>query len=340
MKLLVVIVNFRTPDLVIECLESLESEMRGVGGGLVEVVENGSGDDSERRIREAIDRHRWSDWVSILVSERNSGFSGGNNIGIRAHPEAEFVLLLNSDTLVHRGCIKHCLEQMEQDSTIGALSCKLLELDGKPQTAARRFPTPMRLVLSSLGLPWRLRGLFEWADVEDATWDRETEVRDVGWLGGAFVMLRGDLLREIGGLDEDFFFYGEDIVLSHRVARAGYRRVYDARASITHLGGASSGEERLESPTRLGLMLSARYRVQRKCYGRLASCLVRLTDTVVWTCRSILRALTHPSESPKRLNAQLHRQLLWRSLGRAGSPETLPSDSNAQRDAKPEVIGL
>ena len=130
---------------------------------------------------------------------------------------------------------------MTNDQSIGTMSCLVKNADGSPQNVSRTFPTPLREFIRCFGLPWSFPRLFGWADTDDLTWDRETECRDVDWLGGAFLMIRGDLIRQIGLLDEDFFFYGEDIEFAHRVRKAGYRRFYQATpGSITHLGGGSS----------------------------------------------------------------------------------------------------
>jgi GT2 family glycosyltransferase len=144
------------------------------------------------------------------------------------------------------------------------------------QNVARRFPTPLRLAVATFGLPWKSR-LFAWADCEDGGWDRANVSRDVDWLGGAFLLVRGDVLKNVGGLDERFFFYGEDIEFCHRVTKAGYRCRYIAGPKTTHLGGQSSDPTRMASRSKLAAMWGARYRVQRLCYGGWAA-------WFVWAC--------------------------------------------------------
>lgn len=95
---------------------------------------------------------------------------------------------------------------MEEQKDIGVMSCKLLNEDGSLQNVTRKFPNPMRSLISALGLPWYLPFLFNWANIDDDTWDKENTKKDVDWLGGAFLLIRGSLLRKIGGLDEDFSF--------------------------------------------------------------------------------------------------------------------------------------
>ena len=287
--LLIVIVNFRTPDLTIECLRSLAPEVAALQGTRVVVVENGSGDESAARLAAAIAREGWGDWAFLHVEARNGGFAGGNNRGLEAAARlepAQYVLLLNSDTIVHAGCLRRCFGTMEAEPAIGVMSCRLLNADGSVQNVARRFPTPIRQFLQQTGLTWRLPRVFAWADTEDPGWDRRTTRRHVDWLGGAFLFIRGDLLRKIGGLDEKFFFYGEDIEFCSRVHRAGFRCLYDPAASITHLGGSSSDPTRLAAAKRSVHAWRARYLVQRLCHGRPAAAFVRAVDIVSYASRA------------------------------------------------------
>lgn len=296
MNLLIIIVNFRTPKLTIDCLRSLAPQVPQVPGTHVAVVENGSGDDSAAQIGQAIAEHGWSAWARLYVSPTNTGFAGGNNWGFAqaeaAVGQARQVLLLNSDTIVHENCVRYCYEKMEADATIGALSCHLRNADGSTQIASRKLPTPLRMTMQSLGLPWTLPGVFGWADTEDLTWDRATVCRDVGWIGGAFLLTRADFYRSTGGLDERFFFYGEDIEFCHRVWKAGLRVVHDPTVSITHLGGASSKPRNEETPMTRINRWRARYLVQRECYGLAAAWWLRSIDIAAHALRRAAMLLT------------------------------------------------
>ncbi|MFN0132398.1 MAG: glycosyltransferase family 2 protein [Phycisphaerales bacterium] len=315
MTLLIIIVNFRTPDLTIGCLRSLAPEVAANPGTRVVLVENGSGDDSLSRLADAIDRSGWQNWVTLIPSPANFGFAGGNNLGLReglARAPADLVLLLNSDTIVHPGCLAHSVSVLD-DATIGAMSCKLLNADGTIQNVSRRFPTPARLICSALGLPWRLPRFFEWADTDDPNWDRDRTARDVDWIGGAFLLIRADLLSRLGGLDDAFFFYGEDIVLCHRVRRAGCRVRYDPGSSTTHLGGSSSDPSRMAAKLRNIHAWRARYLVLRRCHGPLAAWIVRATDILSFGLRTILWRLRGPDQ-PKYADSRDAFRLLTRPL--------------------------
>ena len=241
---LIVIVCYRVADLTIDCLRSLKNELARVPGARVAICENGSGDDSAQRIADAITSLGIEQSVSLSTVAPNRGFAGGNNFILRQAITGKNVprhlLLLNADTIVHEGCLRHCLEVMDADPSIGALGCAVLNPDGTPQAMARRFPTPLRALVSSVGLHERMPRLFGWGSREDPSWDRCTTRRDVDWLGGCFLWVRGDLMEQIGVLDEDFGFYGEDIEYCHRVWRSGHRCHYDPTVSITHLGGGQT----------------------------------------------------------------------------------------------------
>ncbi|BDG04641.1 glycosyltransferase family 2 protein [Anaeromyxobacter oryzae] len=309
-ELLVVVVNYRTPDVTLACLRSLAAELPALPGARVVVVDNGSGDGSARRLRAAIDAEGWGAWATVLALAENGGFAYGNNRGIAAAPEARYFLLLNSDTVVSRGSLRYCRDAMDRDPAVGALSCTLLNADGSMQNVARRFPTPLRRAAGALGLPWRLPRAFAWADLDDPGWDRWTTRRDVEWLGGAFLFVRGDLVRRIGGLDEDFFFYGEDVEFCARVWRAGYRCRYDPTVSIVHLGGTSSDPSRLATGHRLAHAWRARHLVHEKLYGRRSAAVLLALDRAVIAARLRVLAWTAGPTDARYANASAVQAVL------------------------------
>ena len=306
-RILVVIVNFRTPTLTLDCLRSLEPEVKSVPGTRVVVVENGSGDDSAGALERGIAERGYEGWARLVVSPENLGFSGGNNLGIRHGGPAEFVLLLNSDTIVHEGCLARCLEVMKEHPRVGAMSCRVLNSDGTNQNVARRFPTPLRTSFATTGLPWKFPSLFGWADTEDSGWDRLTTARDVDWLGGAFLFLRSAAFDGDVRLDEDFFFYGEDVALCFELARRGWARRYDPVKTIVHLGGASSDPSRMPTGKRAELRLRARYLLIRKCFGIGAEGLIRSLDLGFTSARFLRAVASGPSR--KQQAAELRAQL-------------------------------
>jgi N-acetylglucosaminyl-diphospho-decaprenol L-rhamnosyltransferase len=302
MKLLIIIINYRTPQLTIDCLASLAPQINDVPDSHVVVVDNASGDDSVTSIFQAIRKNQWEAWATLQVADKNLGFAGGNNLAMDTlldHQEAQYVLLLNSDTVVHENVLLHCFKKMEADKTVGVLSCMLLNADDSLQNAARRLPTPLRMVANSFGLPWIWPKAFTWADLDDLTWDRRTVSREVEWVGGAFMFVRRRVIDKVGGLDTLFFFYGEDVEFCHRARKGGWKIWYDPTVSITHLGGASSDPSRLDPKERNSLTWQARYLMQRRCYGIVAEFALRTIDILTSGLRYLKLLLSAGKNSPE-----------------------------------------
>jgi N-acetylglucosaminyl-diphospho-decaprenol L-rhamnosyltransferase len=281
MKLLIIIINYRTPQVTLDCLASLAPQIGDVPETRVVVVDNASGDDSVNLIGRAIKKNQWESWAALKITAKNLGFAGGNNLAMDTlldHQEAQYVLMLNSDTLVRENVLRHCFEKMESDRSIAVLSCMLLNSDETVQNVARRLPTPVRMVANSFGLPWIWPQGFAWADLDDLTWDRRLVAREVEWVGGAFMFVRRRVIDKIGGLDTMFFFYGEDVEFCHRARQHGWKVWYDPGVSVLHLGGASSDPSRLDPNQRNTLTWQARYLIQRRCYGLPAEILLRTVD--------------------------------------------------------------
>ena len=318
-ELTIHILNYRTPDLTLACLRTLAAERRNYPHFDVILIDNASGDDSLAVLGSALDREGWRDWIRFLPLERNLGFAGGNNHAMRLALEREdgppFQLLLNSDTLVHADCLRTSIEWMKDHPRTGAFSCMLRNADGSVQNVCRHFPRPDRETLRALGLPYLLPRLFAWADPDDPGWDRETaRGRAVDWIGGAFMLVRSDAIRQAGLMDERFFFYGEDCEWCHRLWRHGWEVRFDAVPSITHLGGASSDASRLLDQRRQRLIWRARFQVQRACYGRWAEYWVRFVYVLAFATRLAWLRLSGQQRTPKYQGVRSNLQVLTHSL--------------------------
>jgi N-acetylglucosaminyl-diphospho-decaprenol L-rhamnosyltransferase len=143
MRLLIVIVNYRTASLVIDCLRSLADQVAAIENCRVMITDNASGDDSVQRLRLAIEQNGWGRWAQVQPLENNGGFAAGNNAAIRpalASADApRFVLLLNPDTVAHPGAIAALLQFMEANPHVGIAGARLENPDGTPQPSACRF---------------------------------------------------------------------------------------------------------------------------------------------------------------------------------------------------------
>lgn len=316
MELVVVIINYGTPQCTIECLESLARERTHYTNFKVLLVDNASKDDSTAQLSRAIVHNQWSHWISLLPQTRNLGFAGGNNAAIRDafHQPVppEFLLLLNSDSLVHPNCLRTAVNRMRNNPKIGALSCMVRNTDGTIQNVCRKFPNPLLETCRTLGFPYLFPKLFSWADTEDPCWNRVTTARAVDWIGGAFMLLRASAVRTSGPLDESFFFYGEDTELCHRLFKNGWLVFFDPTAEITHLGGASSSPSQLQNRQKVQLAWNAKLQVQQKCYGKISALWMRAIYLIAISLNLLSLWATGRKGSTDWLRSALNLSILLR----------------------------
>ena len=227
----VIIVAYRSRDEIGPCLASLP---RALAGRPVEVVVvDNSPDDGAGGVVQ-----RDFPWVRYLAAAENLGFGRASNLGYR-HATGDFILFLNPDTIANEAALAHGLRRLQAEPDIGLLSVKLVQADGAMDLACRRsIPTLWDGFCRASGLaaafPRR-----RWFAGYNLTHLSENGTYDVGAINGAFMLARRAVLEQAGLFDETFFMYGDDLDLCIRVARAGYRIVYDGRVEITHLKGLS-----------------------------------------------------------------------------------------------------
>jgi GT2 family glycosyltransferase len=225
------------------------------------VVDNGSTDGTPSAIRSHFPK------VRVVETGKNLGYAKANNIGI-ALTTAEHLCLINSDVVVPPLGLSTMLTYMLAHRNVGLLGPKMLSPGGALGTPVLGFPTLWNSLFCAVGLhlllkvPQSLRGLSMSTPVQD-------HVEDVEVLTGWFWMLSRRALDEVGGLDERFFMYGEDIDWCYRFHRAGWRVVFYPEASALHYGAASSSR----APIRYYVeMRRANMQYVRKHHGRLAAC--------------------------------------------------------------------
>lgn len=237
----IVIVNYRTPWMTVDAVKSVRSSVMLNPQPVIWIVDNGSGDDSTRIIRENCPD------VTLIESPRNLGFAGGNNLALRkiiSGPEREgFVLLLNSDVQVEPDAIAACVDFLQHDSSTGIVGPRVELPDGSLDLACRRgFPTPLNAFWKLTGLARRFphNKLFSGYNL---TYLDENETSEVDSVGGAFMLLRRSAIEQAGLLDERFFMYGEDLDWSYRIKAHGWRVFYYPQAQATHLKSASARKQ-------------------------------------------------------------------------------------------------
>lgn len=289
MDLAIVILNYRTPGLVADCLASIEPERDSGADFQVVVVDNCSGDDSADRIAETIRSRGWEGWARLVVSPGNDGFSAGNNVGMRSI-DAPAYLLLNSDTLVRPGAIRRLVQELRDHPEAGLIGPRLEWPDGTGQNSAFRFPTPLSDMLRASALR-ALEVIFLSHVVPVPVPKGPVEC---GWLSFAAVVIRREVLDKIGPMDEGYFMYFEDIDFARRAARAGWKRRYCPEARVVHLRGGSSPVKSLteERKRRPEYFYAARARYYAKFYGRMGLWLSNVLWGVGWAISVVRGAIS------------------------------------------------
>jgi hypothetical protein len=303
-SILVVIVNYRTARLTVNCLRSLVSEIQELPNIRVAVVDNDSGDDSIEFIRSAIAHESWGDWVSLMPSERNGGYAFGNNLAIRpalasANPP-DYVLLLNPDTQVYPGAIQALVEFMETHAEVGITGSSFENADGTPWPIAFRFPTVLSELDGGLRLGIVTQLLSQWVVPRTMT----NQAEQVDWLPGASMMIRRSVFEAIGLMDEGYFLYFEETDFCLQARRAGWTCWYVPQSRVMHIAGQSTGVTiRDRRPNRLPqYWFDSRRRYFLKNYGWLYTALADLFWAIgfsLWCLRRNLQG--KPDNDPPHL---------------------------------------
>jgi N-acetylglucosaminyl-diphospho-decaprenol L-rhamnosyltransferase len=310
----VVIINYRTADMTIDCLGTLAEEARGLPGGCrVIVVDNLSGDDSPGRIDAAIATRGWADFARLVRSPVNGGFSAGNNVGIRA-VDAESYLLLNSDTLVEPGALQKLLDHLRAHAGAGLVGPRLQWPDGVPQQSCFRWHTPLtELVLAAATGPVsRLLHRHE-----PAMPVSETSMT-CQWTSFACVLIRREVIERLGPMDEGYFMYFEDVDYCRRAVAAGYAVRHEPAARVVHLRGGSSPVKSLQAQRkrRPAYFYASRSRYYARFYGRTGLWLANALWSVGRFVALIREAVGHKQPHV----CQLEARDIWTSALRPLSP--------------------
>ena len=233
MKLSVVIVNYNVKYFLEQCLHSLEQAAMGIDHEVI-VIDNASTDGSTEYITARFPKVKW------MACRENNGFSKGNNIAI-AHAKGEYILMLNPDTIVTKEAIEGCIAFMDSNADAGACGVYMLRTDGTFAPESRRaLPTPFVAFCKMSGLSNLFPKSRTFGRYYMQYLDKE-ETNPIEIISGAYMMLRHKTIKKTGALDEDFFMYGEDIDLSYRILKSGYRNYY-LPLRILHYKGESTNK--------------------------------------------------------------------------------------------------
>lgn len=315
---LVVIVNYRTPRLVVDSLASLESEVARRPGTRVTVVDNASGDDSVALLRQVIDERGWSSWVTLMPSAVNGGFSYGNNLAVNAALGQRDALvpdvfwILNPDTRVEPGTLDAMLGFLDRHPQAGIVGCAIENEDGSSWPYAFRFPTVWSEIEAGARLGFLSRLLRNRSVLHPMT----DEPSRVDWMPGASIIVRRAVYESIGMMDEDYFLYYEETDFFLRAQQAGWESWYVPQGRVVHIAGASTGVTDLKPMAKRmpAYWFESRRRYFVKHHGRgyaVASDIGWMLAYLSWSIRRVLQR--KPTMDPPRLLSDFFRHsALWR----------------------------
>ena len=237
MDLSVVIVSYNTRDLLEQALRTVLDAATHLETEIF-VVDNASSDDSVQMVATKFPT------VRLICNEQNLGFAGGNNVALR-QLQGRHVLLLNSDTIIQTETLDVLVGYLDDNPKVGAAGCKILNPDGTMQLSCRRgFPTPLAAFCKMSGLSWLFPKNRLLAQYNLTYLDPEA-INEVDALSGSCMMVRKAAMDQVGMLDEDYFFYGEDLDWCFRIRQAGWKISYVPKTEIIHFQGESSRAQQM-----------------------------------------------------------------------------------------------
>lgn len=332
MHITAIIVNFRTPELVIRSLEALSRERAALAGLTALVVDNASGDNSIAVLSQAIDRLPFSDWVRFLPLPVNGGFGWGNNQAM-LHvlqggelPDAFF--LLNPDTVIEPFALQKLVRTLDRHQDAGAVGSQLLDPDGSLSASAFRFPSiahgflrglcierAARLLrIDPIVLPYGISG-------------------PVDWVTGASFLIRTRALERCGMFDTGFFLYCEEVELMHRLVKHGWKTYHCPESRVVHMAGASTGVVGGKAVTKGAppdYLFHSRNRYFALTQGKHRALLANLA----WLAGNAICSLLAPiRKKPDRGQMRAEREALLRIGLRARRQDAVPAVSRTDEIA-------
>ncbi len=223
----IVVVSFNTLEMTRECLTSVYQHLEGLTAQVI-VVDNNSSDGSSAMVQNEFPS------AELIVNADNRGFAAANNQGFEL-ASGQYVLLLNSDTIVLGNVLKQSIDYLVNHSKVGAMGCRVLNTDKTMQPTCSGYPTLFRLLAMTLALD-RLSPLFDKYLLR--SWRRDAE-REVEVISGCYLLTRREVLEQIGGLDERFFFFGEETDWCLHMRKSGWKLMFAPVGEIVHHGGGS-----------------------------------------------------------------------------------------------------
>lgn len=230
MNISVVIINYNVQYFIEQCILSIKAASQNLTVEII-VVDNNSSDDSCKIIKEKYPE------VILFENKQNIGFSKANNQGVKL-AKGKFVLILNPDTVIAEDTLDKIYSFSKSRHNLGVLGVKLVDGAGNFAPESKRgIPTPMVSFNKLFGISSKRTGKYYATHLDE----NESGIMDVA--SGAFMFIKRDVLKEVGGFNEDYFMYGEDIDLSMKLLNKGYQNYYYANTQIIHFKGESTQKD-------------------------------------------------------------------------------------------------
>jgi len=231
MDLSILIVTYNSAKLIGRLLDHLGQELQGLAAEVI-VIDNASRDSTAELVAQSYP------WVKLIASQDNLGFAAGNNLAAN-QASGRYLLLLNPDAIPHAGSLRLGLTTLAETAEVGLAGGELIGADGSRQPSARMFPTlrDELFTLSGLAARYPQSPLFARLDRRWADPDQDAVV---DWIPGAFVFIPTEVFRRLGGFDERFFMYYEEVDLCRRMQQTGLKILYWPQLKAMHIGGESA----------------------------------------------------------------------------------------------------
>jgi len=236
----IIIVSYNTKKLLLDCLRSVDRDLKNSSlTAEVIVVDNGSRDGSREFLGRDCHSARRRIAMTVILNEENLGFGGANNLGAK-RARGRYLLFLNPDTEVKSGALTKMVRFMDENPEAGIASCRLVNPDGSFQPQGGYLPRLSTVAVWALFLD-DLPILREILPSYQNRSGKSGRSGEFGWVGGTAMAVRRQAWEQLGGFDEKIFMYGEDVEICYRANKQGWRVMINPDAEIVHVGKASGG---------------------------------------------------------------------------------------------------
>jgi len=286
----IIIVNYNVEHHLRECLQSIYRNTKGISLEII-IVDNNSTDGSVDMVKSEFPE------VKLIENCQNLGFAKGANQGLREN-KGRYILLLNPDTIVLPNALDKMVEFMDENPRTGALGCKLLYPDGSLQPSCRSFPTLITAFFENTGLEKFFPKNKLVAKYKMGYWDYN-DLREVDQPMGSALMIRREVIEQVGLLDERFYMFFEEVDLCFRVKKRGWKIYFTPSVQIIHYGGQSA------RPTMPKMMIQgykSKHKFFRKHYGILSEWIVKQMDIWGLILKTLYRTVTVSTNSKNGSN--------------------------------------